>query len=98
VDFSHGGNTGSSPVGSAKDFKHLVELRLAGSKTGPIYGCGRPQMSTTRGAGSRVSLSAKWAERPMSQESGLPIMDAARREAVAAACRLASPQFRIAGW
>jgi hypothetical protein len=55
-------------------------------------------MSTTRGAGSRVSLSAKWAERPMSQESGLPIMDAARREAVAAACRLASPQFRIAGW
>jgi len=37
---SHGGNTGSSPVGSAKDFKHLAKPFRAGSKMGPIYGSG----------------------------------------------------------
>jgi hypothetical protein len=41
VDFSHGGNTGSSPVGSAKDFKRLAQLLPAGSKMGPIYRWGR---------------------------------------------------------
>jgi hypothetical protein len=40
--FSHGGNTGSSPVGSARDFNRLEKLFLTGSKMGPIYGRGQP--------------------------------------------------------